>query len=99
MAELDSDTVKKVGYVYMIGLVIVKFNSVTSNSVVSLTPPSTYSDPPVPSVDLSNIPDDGTLGESRSNLFDFSIILYHCRYPVSSCCTACSPEKHCVSMV
>ena len=30
---------------------------------VSQTPP-TYSDPaPVPSVDLSNIPDDGTLGE------------------------------------
>ena len=34
------------------------------NSVVSQTPPSTHSDPPVPSVDLSNIPDDGTLGES-----------------------------------
>ena len=31
---------------------------------VSQTPPSTHSDPPVPSVDLSNIPDDGTLGES-----------------------------------
>ena len=30
---------------------------------VSQTPPSTHSDPPVPSVDLSNIPDDGTLGE------------------------------------
>ena len=30
---------------------------------VSQTPP-THSDPPVPSVDLSNIPDDGTLGES-----------------------------------
>ena len=50
----------------MIGLVDVKFNSVSSNSVVSQTPPSTHSDPPVPSVDLSNIPDDGTLGESRS---------------------------------
>ena len=36
---------------------------------VSQTPPSTHSDPPVPSVDLSNIPDDGTLGESRSNAF------------------------------
>ena len=31
---------------------------------VSQTPPSTHSDLPVPSVDLSNIPDDGTLGES-----------------------------------
>ena len=31
---------------------------------VSQTPPSTHSDPPVPSVDLSDIPDDGTLGES-----------------------------------
>ena len=31
---------------------------------VSQTPPSTHSGPPVPSVDLSNIPDDGTLGES-----------------------------------
>ena len=30
---------------------------------VSQTPP-THSDPPVPSVDLSNIPDDATLGES-----------------------------------
>ena len=29
---------------------------------VSQTPP-TPSDPPVPTVDLSNIPDDGTLGE------------------------------------
>ena len=29
---------------------------------VSQTPP-THSDPPVPTVDLSNIPDDGTLGE------------------------------------
>ena len=85
----------------MIGLVDVKFNSVSSNSVVSQTPPSTHSDPPVPSVDMSNIPDDGTLGESRSKCinFEFSINLYHCRCPVSSCCAACSPEKHCVSMV
>ena len=30
---------------------------------VSQTPPSTHSDLPVPSVELSNIPDDGTLGE------------------------------------
>ena len=38
-----------------------------SNSVVSQTPPpSTHSDPPVPSVDLSNIPDDGTLSELPS---------------------------------
>ena len=51
----------------MIGLVNVKFNSVSSCSgSVSQTLPSTHSDPPVPSVDLSNIPDDGTLGESRS---------------------------------
>ena len=32
-----------------------------SDSVIQ-TPP-THSDPPVPTVDLSNIPDDGTLGE------------------------------------
>ena len=38
---------------------------------VSQTPPSTHSDPPVPSVDLSNIPDDGTLGESISTLLSF----------------------------
>ena len=34
---------------------------VCSGSVIQ-TPP-THSDPPVPTVDLSNIPDDGTLGE------------------------------------
>ena len=39
------------------------FNAVSPQSVVSQTPP-THSDPPVPTVDLSNIPDDGTLGES-----------------------------------
>ena len=50
---------------------------------VSQTPPSTHSDPPVPSVDLSNIPDDGTLGES---VYHHSI-MYHCcccRYHSSS---------------
>ena len=44
------------------------------SSVVSQTPSSTHSDPPVPSVVLSNIPDDGTLGESvDQNVFEFSI--------------------------
>ena len=33
-----------------------------AGSPSQLTPP-THSDPPVPTVDLSNIPDDGTLGE------------------------------------
>ena len=41
---------------------------------VSQTPPSTHSDPPVPSVDLSNIPDDGTLGESVNDGIPFSSI-------------------------
>ena len=51
----------------MIGLIDVKFHAVSSNSVVCQTPPSTHSDPPVPIVDLSNIPGDGTLGESTGS--------------------------------
>ena len=31
--------------------------------LIAGSPPPTHSDPPVPTVDLSNIPDDGTLGE------------------------------------
>ena len=42
---------------------------VCSGSVSQLTPP-THSDPPVPTVDLSDIPDDGTLGESVINTFE-----------------------------
>ena len=73
---------------------------VCSAGSVSQTPPTTHSDPPVPSVDLSNIPDDGTLGESPSTPRPhIHHCLYHCRYSLSSCCTACSPEEHCVSMV
>ena len=34
------------------------------------TPP-THSDPPVPIVDLSDIPDDSTLGESVINTFEY----------------------------
>ena len=65
MAQLDSDTVIKVGYVYKGIKLVNKLFCIhfAPNSVVSQTPPSTQSDPPVPSVDLSNIPDDGTLGE------------------------------------
>ena len=37
---------------------------------VSQTPP-THSDPPVPTVDLSDIPDDGTLGKSVINTFEY----------------------------
>ena len=55
-------------------------------SVVSQTPPSTHSDPPVPSVDLSNIPDDGTLGESLVTQLVISPYHYN-RCCHSSCCT------------
>ena len=57
-----------------------------SVSVVSQTPPSTHSDPSVPSVNLSNIPDDGTLGESTvSESYNHHSIMYHCcRYLSSS---------------
>ena len=47
---------------------------------VSQTLPSTHSDPPVPSVDLSNIPDDGTLGESTGS---YHIIIYRCCLQIS----------------
>ena len=78
MAELDSDTVKKVGYVYK-GIkcdveIILFIVHLAPNSVVSQTPPSTHSDPPVPSVDLSNIPDDGTLGESLVTQLVISLV-------------------------
>ena len=77
MAELDSDTVIRESallccqryiaeqYISILGFMCacLIFNAVSPQSVVSQTPP-THSDPPVPTVDLSNIPDDGTLGES-----------------------------------
>ena len=98
MAQLDSDTVKKVGCVYK--GVHINYDrpnqftvAISSISVVSQTPPNTYSDLPVPSVVLSNIPDDGTLGESVNDGIPLSqflqisilILLYLCHFSKTLC--------------
>ena len=67
--------------VFMYACKIIIFILVSSQSVISQTPPSTHSDPPVPSVDLSNIPDDCTLSESGTT---YNLLSHLYRYTVDA---------------
>ena len=59
-----------------IGQVSCSIIVIVCSGSVSQTPPSTHSDSPGPRVvDLSDIPDDGPLGELESTIVRFSILL------------------------